>query len=99
MKRTTKTVMMALAATVITGSAFAQVDSTKTDSTVVSTDSTQTDKKDDKEKSKEDSTATPTPPQASVAPSVKNNTYVWVATNRELLGNKKIAIEAEKQEA
>ncbi|MCD2425437.1 hypothetical protein LQ567_21820 [Niabella pedocola] len=97
MKRTTKTVMMALAATVITGSAFAQVDSTKTDSTVVSTDSTQTDKKDDK--SKEDSTATPTPPQASVAPSVKNNTYVWVATNRELLGNKQTAVEAEKQEA
>ena len=97
MKRTTKTVMMALAATVITGSAFAQVDSTKTDSTVVSTDSTQTDKKDDK--SKEDSTATPTPPQASVAPSVKNNTYVWVATNRELLGSKQTAVEAEKQEA
>lgn len=88
--------MMALAATVITGSAFAQVDSTKTDSTVVSTDSTQTDKKD---KSKEDSTATPTPPQASVTSSVKNHTYVWVTTNRELLGNKKTAIEAEKQEA
>ncbi len=86
--------MLALAATVITGSAFAQVDSTKTDSTVVATDSTQTDT--DK---KEDTTVTPTPPQAFVAPSVKNNTYVWVATSRELLGTRNTVTEAEKQEA
>lgn len=92
--------MLALAATVITGSAFAQVDSTKTDSTVVATDSTQTDnKKEDTDKQKEDTTTTPTPPQAFVAPSVKSNTYVLVATNRELMGNRKTAIEAEKQEA
>lgn len=90
--------MLALAATVMTGSAFAQVDSTKTDSTVVATDSTQTDTK-DTEKQKEDTTTTPTPPQAFVAPSVKSNTYVWVATNRELISNKQTAVEAEKQEA
>ncbi len=94
--------MVALAATVISGSAFAQVDSTKTDTTVVTTDSTQMQQdqnEDKKEDKKEDTTVTPTPPQAYVAPSIKSNTYVWVATNRELMGNKKTAIEAEKQEA
>ncbi len=54
---------------------------------------------DNSEKQKEDTTTTPTPPQAFVAPSVKSNTYVWVATNRELINNKQTAVEAEKQEA
>lgn len=89
--------MLALAATVISGSAFAQTDSTKTDSTVVATDSTQTqDKKEDK---KEDTTITPTPPQAFVAPGVKSNTYVWQATTRELAVSRQTVAEAEKQEA
>lgn len=93
--------MVVLAATLVSGSAFAQVDSTKTDSTVVATDSTQMqDQKDEqKEDKKEDTTVTPTPPQAFVAPSVKSNTYVLAATNRELMGNRKTVIEAEKQEA
>lgn len=93
MKRTTKTIMLAMAATVITGSAFAQTDSTKTDSTVVASDSTAT-----QDKEKTDSTKT-TPPTAAVSTEVKTNTYVLVATNKEMLSTKNTEIEMEETEA
>ncbi|ANH81265.1 hypothetical protein A8C56_09955 [Niabella ginsenosidivorans] len=92
MKKTTRTLMLALAATVITGSAYAQVDSTKsdsTDSTVIKSDSTSTPPTEDKKKDEK------TPPHAFVAPQ-QSNTLAWVAT-RELMGNK--AVEVEKEEA
>lgn len=93
MKRTTKTIMLAMAATVISGSAFAQTDSTKTDSTVVVSDSTVT-----QDKEKTDSTKT-TPPTAAVSMEVKSNTYVLVATNKEMLSTKNTEVEMEETEA
>ncbi|AHF17049.1 hypothetical protein [Niabella soli] len=80
MKKTTKTFMLALAATVITGSAFAQVDTTKKDTSMPQTDTTTHPKKDKKKDKK-------APPQA-FAPTTKGSTYTLVAINKEVTANK-----------
>ena len=83
--------MLALAATVITGSAYAQVDNTKTntDSTVIKSDSTSTPPTEDKKDEK-------TPPHA-FTPTLQNNNFTLVAINREIMGSK--TVEVEKEEA